>query len=66
MTAENNGRPIAAMANTSNDPPPYKCATTEEQGVCLRFNRNPQTGQYDLPAGGIRVSCATCQYFFDC
>jgi hypothetical protein len=45
--------------------PPYKCATTLEPGVCLRFNRNPRTGQYNLPPGGIRVPCNTCEYFFD-
>jgi|ERR1700722_8554024 hypothetical protein len=46
------------------EPPPYKCATTDEPGVCLRFNRNP-TGQYNLPAGGIRMNCSDCQWFFD-
>jgi hypothetical protein len=45
--------------------PPYKCETTDEPGVCLRFNRNPRTGQYNLPRGGIRVQCTECEYFFD-
>jgi hypothetical protein len=45
-------------------PPPYKCRTTLEPGVCLRFNLNPATGQYNLPPGGVRMSCPTCQYFF--
>jgi hypothetical protein len=46
------------------EPPPYKCETTDETGVCLRFNRNPVTGQYNLPAGGIRMNCSECQWFF--
>jgi hypothetical protein len=45
--------------------PPYKCETTLEPGVCLRFNRNPRTGQYNLPPAGERVNCTDCQYFFD-
>ncbi len=45
--------------------PPYKCQTTLEPGVCLRFNLDPATGQYNQPPGGIRVSCRDCQYFFD-
>jgi hypothetical protein len=45
--------------------PPYKCETTDEPGVCLRFNRNPATGQYNLPRGGIRMNCADCEYWFD-
>jgi hypothetical protein len=45
--------------------PPYKCQTTDEPGVCLRFNRNPRTGQYNLPPGGTRVTCTDCEYFFD-
>jgi hypothetical protein len=47
------------------DSPPYKCETTDEPGVCLRFNRNPRTGQYNLPPGGIRVQCTDCENFFD-
>jgi hypothetical protein len=53
----------AALARAAAGPP-YKCQTTLEPGVCLRFNRNPDTGQYNLPPGGIRVSCTECEYFF--
>jgi len=49
----------------ADDGPPYKCQTTDEPGTCLRFNRNPRTGQYNLPPGGIRMKCADCEYFFD-
>lgn len=45
--------------------PPYKCETTDEPGTCLRFNRNPKTGQYNLPREGIRVNCTDCEFFFD-
>ena len=45
--------------------PPYKCETTDEPGVCLKFNRNPRTGQYNLPREGTRVKCTDCEYFFD-
>jgi hypothetical protein len=54
--------PGAALARGA--PPPYKCQTTLVQGVCLRYERNPATGQYDLPLGGQRVSCSECEYFF--
>jgi len=46
-------------------PPPYKCERTLVPGVCLKFNRNPATGQYNLPPGGIRVDCSECEYFFE-
>jgi hypothetical protein len=52
-------RAVAGMAA----PPPYRCVHTPQDGVCLRFNLNPATGRYDLPPGGIRVSCDECQHF---
>src|ERR1700731_4199738 len=55
----------AARPAAAGGPPPYKCQTTLEPGVCLRFNRNPATGQYNLPPGGTRVNCSDCEYFFD-
>lgn len=45
--------------------PPYKCDTTDEPGVCLKFNLDPRTGRYDQPPGGTRVKCSDCKYFFD-
>jgi hypothetical protein len=54
-----------AVAAGTSAGPPYKCQTTLEPGVCLRFNRDPSTGQYNLPPEGIRVSCTDCQYWFD-
>jgi hypothetical protein len=42
---------------------PYRCVYTPQDGVCLKFMYNPTTRRYDLPPGGIRVSCDTCQYF---
>lgn len=45
--------------------PPYKCETTDEPGVCLRFDRDPKTGRYNQPPEGIRMSCKDCEYFFD-
>jgi hypothetical protein len=56
---------IATATGRTPPDPPYKCQTTLEPGVCLRFNRNPATGQYNLPPGGIRVNCKDCEYFFD-
>jgi hypothetical protein len=55
----------APKAMLGAGPPPYKCDTTGEPGTCLRFNRNPKTGQYNLPPEGIRVNCTECEYFFD-
>jgi hypothetical protein len=43
--------------------PPYRCQTTPEDGVCLRFNWNEAEQAYNLPTGGIRVSCLECEYF---
>ena len=54
-------KPKAKPANL----PPYKCETTDEPGVCLRFNRDPKTGRYNQPPGGIRMRCEECEYFFD-
>ena len=44
-------------------PPPYKCQRTLDG--CLKFKRNPVTGKYNMPAGGERVDCASCRYWFD-
>jgi len=55
----------AAASAPGTGGPPYKCATTDEPGTCLRFNRNPRTGNYDLPPGGIKMKCSDCRYFFD-
>jgi hypothetical protein len=45
--------------------PPYRCERTAEEGVCLKFYRNPRNGLYDLPPGGERVDCTDCLYFFE-
>ena len=58
-------RKKAAKRSARKAPPPYKCETTGERGVCLRFNRNPRTGKYNLPPGGIRMRCSECEHFFD-
>jgi len=42
--------------------PPYKCQTTLTPGVCIRLERDPQTGRYDQ--NPQRVPCSTCEYFF--
>jgi hypothetical protein len=61
--APQTGPAAAAVSNVQQ--PPYKCATTDVQGVCLKFYLNPQTKNYDQPPGGERVNCGACQYFFD-
>jgi hypothetical protein len=55
----------AGAGTSAGGDPPYKCELTLVQGVCLRFNRDPVTGHYDSPPGGIRMRCADCQYFFE-
>jgi hypothetical protein len=55
----------AAAQQSAADDPPYKCETTDEPGICLRFNRNPRTGQYNLPPTGIRMRCVDCQFWMD-
>jgi hypothetical protein len=63
--AKPKARRARGLVAESAGQPPYKCMTTLEPGVCLRFNLNPATGQYNQPAGGIQVNCTDCQYFFD-
>jgi len=43
---------------------PYKCETTIENNVCLKFYWNPTEQRYNLPPGGERVACSDCKYFF--
>jgi hypothetical protein len=63
MAGNAQGPTGAPPADASGDPP-YKCEVTGESGICLRFNRNPVTGEYDLPPGGIRMPCSQCENFF--
>ena len=58
-------RKMGVAAAAGGALPPYKCMTTPVQGVCLRFNLDPATGQYNQPPGGIRMNCTACQYFFN-
>ena len=43
--------------------PPHKCETTGISGTCLKFYPDSK-GRYVLPAGGERVPCSECKYFF--
>lgn len=54
---------VAKGFTTAFPPAPYRCVATPDPAVCLKFMYNSATGRYDLPPGGIRVSCASCKYF---
>ena len=41
--------------------PPYICVKTLEDGVCLRYEIDPEDGRYVEPP--TRVACSTCRYF---
>ena len=41
--------------------PKYACVYTAVEGVCVRFELNPTSGEYDL--NPTRVSCGTCDHF---
>jgi hypothetical protein len=41
--------------------PKYACVYTAIDGVCIRHELNPTSGEYDL--NPTRVSCDTCDHF---
>jgi hypothetical protein len=48
---------------TALPPAPYRCVPTPDPARCLKYMYNPATGRYDIPSGGVEVSCASCKYF---
>jgi hypothetical protein len=44
--------------------PPYRCERTMKAGDCLKFYWNEAAQAYNRPAGGQRVKCRDCAYFF--
>jgi hypothetical protein len=54
---------VAKGFTTAFPPAPYRCVATPDPAVCLKFMYNATTGRYDIPSGGIPVSCASCRYF---
>ena len=44
--------------------PDHRCQRTLEPGICLKFTFNPDSGEFDQPLGGERVSCSECLHFF--
>jgi hypothetical protein len=48
--------------NTDAAEPEYKCdRDIENPNRCRRFRRNPDTGEYNIPAGW--VDCSACTDF---
>lgn len=47
--------------NFSSDPRRICVPTGPTNSPCLRFYLNPQTGLYDMPPGGEKISCSDCR-----
>ena len=53
---------MVARTGASMGPPPYICVPTgPPPAPCLRFERDPATGEYAIPPGGIPMDCAACR-----
>jgi len=53
---------MVARTAASMGPPPYICLPTgAPPAPCLRFKRDPNTGDYNIPPGGEPMDCATCR-----
>ncbi len=53
---------MVATTAASMGPPPYICVPTGPPPFpCLRYHRDPNTGQYSIPPGGEPMDCATCR-----
>jgi hypothetical protein len=52
---------LVATTAASFGPPPFICVSTGPGGPCLRFFRDPNTGDFTVPPGGEVIDCATCR-----
>jgi hypothetical protein len=59
---EANAHRLVALTTASMGPPPYICVPTgPPPAPCLRFRRDPNTGEYAIPPFGEPMDCATCR-----
>jgi len=60
--AEADAHLLAARTAASMGPPPYICTPTgPPPAPCLRFGRDPNTGEYSIPPYGVPMDCAACR-----
>jgi hypothetical protein len=53
---------LVARTAASMAPPPYICVPTgPPPAPCLRYGRDPDTGDYDIPPFGEEMDCAACR-----
>src|SRR5437016_3959930 len=52
---------LVATSGASFGPPPFICVSTGPGGPCLRYFRDPNTGDYTVPRDGEIIDCATCR-----
>jgi hypothetical protein len=59
---EANAHLMVARTAASFGPPQYICVPTgPPPAPCLRYGRDPSTGDYNIPPGGVVMDCATCR-----
>lgn len=60
--AETKAHALVALTAASMGPPPYICVPTgPPPAPCLRYSRDPNTGEYSIPPFGEPMDCATCR-----
>jgi hypothetical protein len=53
---------MVARTTATMGPPPFICvASGPPPAPCLRYNRDPKTGEYSIPPFGIPMDCAACR-----
>jgi hypothetical protein len=53
---------LVARTAASMGPPPYICVPTgPPPAPCLRYRRDPKTGEYSIPPFGEPMDCAVCR-----
>jgi hypothetical protein len=57
-----NAHLLAATTAASMGPPPFICVPTgPPPAPCLRYYRDPKTGEYAIPPFGVEMDCAACR-----
>jgi hypothetical protein len=60
--AEADAHLMAARTDVSMGPPAYICVPTgPPPAPCLRYGRDPNTGEYSIPPKGEPMDCAACR-----
>jgi hypothetical protein len=60
--AESHAHALVARTDASMGPAPYICVPTgPPPAPCLRYRRDPNTGEYSIPPFGEPMDCAACR-----